>query len=158
MPWQGFGCCRAQVGRTQISQAVLPTATRPATAATSARMVSTGLSVGASATGAGANRGAGAGAEVRATAGAAAPARAAGGAAVWAGAAAENAGAGAAAPPPLGPPGGRVGSLIVGAAEGLGGKLIRTVSFFGWTFPVSFFGGTAPVGILGMFSAIITHD
>jgi hypothetical protein len=31
-------------------------------------------------------------------------------------------------------PGGNVGSLIVGAAPGLGGKLIRTVSFFGF-FP-----------------------
>ncbi len=30
-----------------------------------------------------------------------------------------------------GPPGGNVGSLIVGAAEGLGGRLMRTVSFFG---------------------------
>ena len=47
---------------------------------------------------------------------------------------------------PVGPPGGSVGSLIVGAAVGLGGKLMRTVSFFGWTLPVSFFGGsTAPV-------------
>jgi len=44
--------------------------------------------------------------------------------------------------------------LIVGAAEGFGGKLIRTVSFFGWTLPVSFLGGTAPPGMLGMFSAI----
>jgi hypothetical protein len=43
---------------------------------------------------------------------------------------------------------------MVGAAEGLGGKLMRTVSFLGWTFPVSFFGGTAPLGMLGMFSAI----
>jgi hypothetical protein len=43
---------------------------------------------------------------------------------------------------------------MVGAADGLGGKLIRTVSFFGWTFPVSFFGGTAPAGTFGMFSAI----
>ena len=42
----------------------------------------------------------------------------------------------------------------MGAADGLGGKLIRTVSFLGCTFPVSFLGGTAPVGILGMFSAI----
>ena len=47
-----------------------------------------------------------------------------------------------------------MGSLIVGAAEGLGGKLMRTVSFLGWTLPVSFFGGTAPVGMLGIFSAI----
>jgi hypothetical protein len=43
---------------------------------------------------------------------------------------------------------------MVGAADGLGGKLMRTVSFLGWTFPVSFFGGTAPAGPLGMFSAI----
>jgi hypothetical protein len=43
---------------------------------------------------------------------------------------------------------------MVGAAEGLGGKLMRTVSFLGWTLPVSFFGGTAPLGTLGMFSAI----
>jgi hypothetical protein len=43
---------------------------------------------------------------------------------------------------------------MVGAAEGFGGKLIRTVSFLGWTFPVSFLGGTAPDGIFGMFSAI----
>jgi hypothetical protein len=53
-----------------------------------------------------------------------------------------------------GAPGGSVGSLIVGAAVGLGGRLIRTVSFLGWTLPVSFFGGIAPVGmpgILGMF-------
>jgi hypothetical protein len=68
-----------------------------------------------------------------------------------------NVGAGeaAAAGAADGPPGGRVGSLIVGAAEGFGGKLIRTVSFFGWTLPVSFFGGIAPPGVLGMFSAII---
>jgi hypothetical protein len=32
---------------------------------------------------------------------------------------------------PVGPPGGNVGNLIVGAADGLGGKLIRTVSFLG---------------------------
>jgi len=30
-----------------------------------------------------------------------------------------------------GPPGASVGNLIVGAAVGFGGKLIRTVSFFG---------------------------
>ena len=68
-----------------------------------------------------------------------------------------DAGAGAAdgaADAPVGPPGGSVGSLIVGAADGFGGKLIRTVSFLGWTLPVSFFGGTAPPGVLGMFSAI----
>jgi hypothetical protein len=43
---------------------------------------------------------------------------------------------------------------MVGAAVGLGGKLIRTVSFLGWTFPVSFFGGSVTLGMLGMFSAI----
>jgi hypothetical protein len=53
---------------------------------------------------------------------------------------------------PVGPPGGSVGNLIVGAVDGLGGKLIRTVSFLGWTLPVSFFGGgVAPAGTLGMF-------
>jgi hypothetical protein len=56
---------------------------------------------------------------------------------------------------PVGPPGGSVGSLMVGAADGLGGKLMRTVSFLGWTLPVSFFtGGTAPVGAPGMFKGI----
>ena len=44
--------------------------------------------------------------------------------------------------------------MMVGAAVGLGGRLMRTVSFLGWTLPVSFFGGMAPVGMLGMFSAI----
>jgi hypothetical protein len=43
---------------------------------------------------------------------------------------------------------------MVGAAEGLGGRLIRTVSFLGCTLPVSFFGGIAPAGTLGMLSAI----
>jgi len=56
---------------------------------------------------------------------------------------------------PVGPPGGSVGSLMVGAVEGLGGKLMRTVSFLGWTLPVSFLtGGTAPVGAPGMFEGI----
>jgi hypothetical protein len=60
---------------------------------------------------------------------------------------------------PLGPPGGNVGSLIVGAADGFGGKLIRTVSFFGCTLPVSFFGGgTAPVGMFGIFSALAMNS
>jgi hypothetical protein len=59
---------------------------------------------------------------------------------------------------PVGPPGGSVGSLMVGAVDGFGGKLMRTVSFLGWTLPVSFFGGTAPPGapgMLGGMSAII---
>jgi len=46
------------------------------------------------------------------------------------GAAAGTAATGA-ADAPVGPPGGSVGSLIVGAAVGLGGKLMRTVSFLG---------------------------
>jgi hypothetical protein len=62
---------------------------------------------------------------------------------------------------PVGPPGGNVGNLIVGAADGLGGKVMRTVSFFGWTLPVDFFMGVTgapgmPGGIGGCgFSAII---
>ena len=52
---------------------------------------------------------------------------------------------------PVGPPGGSVGNLMVGAAVGLGGKLMRTVSFFGWTRPVVFFiGGIAPAGPPGV--------
>lgn len=43
---------------------------------------------------------------------------------------------------------------MVGAAEGFGGNVMRTVSFLGWTLPVSFLGGTAPAGVLGMLSAI----
>src|SRR5438552_9068287 len=47
------------------------------------------------------------------------------------------------------------GILMVGAAVGLGGKLIRTVSFFGCTLAASVgFGGTAPEGGIGMSSAI----
>ena len=38
---------------------------------------------------------------------------------------------------------------MVGAAVGLGGKLMRTVSFFGCTLPVDFFSGSAPVGAPG---------
>jgi hypothetical protein len=48
---------------------------------------------------------------------------------------------------------------MVGAAVGFGGKLMRTVSFFGCTLPVSFLGGwTAPEcpggGLGGGLSAI----
>lgn len=47
------------------------------------------------------------------------------------------------------------GILMVGAAVGLGGRLIRTVSFFGCTFAASAdFGGTAPPGGLELSSAI----
>ncbi len=123
------------------------------TAAATARMVSRGLLTGTATAEGWAGRG-GAGAAARVTvAGAAAPIRGAAGTAAGA-AVADNAGAGAAVEAAAGPPGGRVGNLMVGAAEGFGGKLIRTVSFFGWTFPVSFFGGTAPAGMFGMFSAI----
>src|ERR1700684_1610449 len=57
--------------------------------------------------------------------------------------------------PAVGPPGGKVGNLMVGAAEGLGGRLMRTVSFLGWTFePSGGLGGAAPPGKLGLLSAI----
>src|SRR5436190_6038745 len=144
-----YCCCRTFI----IRYSVEPTAARPTTAAAMAKIVSKVLTAGAAAT-TGAGRGApAAGADGRgaaAAAGAAAVGRA--GAGAWGGAAA----AGAAVPAigPVGPPGGRVGNLIVGAAEGLGGKLIRTVSFLGCTLPVSFLGGTAPVGTFGIFSAI----
>lgn len=47
------------------------------------------------------------------------------------------------------------GILIVGAAVGFGGRLMRTVSFLGCTLTASAgLGGTAPAGTLGMFSAI----
>ena len=50
-----------------------------------------------------------------------------------------------------GAPVGNVGNLIVGEAVGLGGKLIRTVSFFGCTLTASAgFGGTAPEGKFGI--------
>ncbi len=42
---------------------------------------------------------------------------------------------------PVGAGAGKVGNLMVGAAVGLGGKLMRTVSFFGCTLPVDFFNG-----------------
>jgi hypothetical protein len=54
-----------------------------------------------------------------------------------------------------GAPGAKVGNLIVGAEVGLGGKLMRTVSFFGCTLAASAgLGGNAPPGGLGVFSAI----
>jgi len=80
------------------------------------------------------------------------------GAAAARGAAGAAAGAAAADAPdkgtPVGPPGGSVGNLIVGAAEGFGGKLMRTVSFLGCTLPVDFFIGSAPWGAPGMFEGI----
>jgi hypothetical protein len=62
---------------------------------------------------------------------------------------------GAAALADDGAPGASVGSLIVGDEVGLGGKLMRTVSFFGWTFEASAgLGGRAPPGDVGKLSAI----
>jgi hypothetical protein len=43
-----------------------------------------------------------------------------------------------------GPTGGRVGSLIVGAAEGLGGRLSERFLFFGWNLAGFFFRGELP--------------
>lgn len=52
------------------------------------------------------------------------------------------------------PAGGTLGNRIVGEAVGFGGKVMRTVSFFGWTLASAGLGGTAPPGVFGMFSAI----
>jgi hypothetical protein len=132
----------------------VPTAAKPIIAAARASALSNPLTVGTAATGASAGRGAAAAIAVgRGATGAAAPARGGAGAAACAGAAVLKVGAGAAAGA-VGPPGGSVGNLIVGAADGFGGKLIRTVSFLGWTLPVSFLGGTAPCGIFGILSGI----
>ena len=84
----------------------------------------------------------GAGAAAARVTGAACAATGAGAAATGAAAPAAALGAGA-------------GILIVGAAVGFGGKLIRTVSFFGCTFAASVgLGGTAPDGVFGVLSAI----
>jgi hypothetical protein len=78
-----------------------------------------------------------------------------------AGAAAEGVPAAVVAPVGAGaagglPPAAGAGILIVGAAVGFGGKLIRTVSFFGWTLAGSAgCGGAAPSGVFGVSSAII---
>jgi hypothetical protein len=54
-----------------------------------------------------------------------------------------------------GAPGASVGNLIVGAEVGFGGKLMRTVSFLGWTLAASAgFGGKVPPGVVGVLSAI----
>lgn len=54
-----------------------------------------------------------------------------------------------------GPPEGIAGSLMVGEDAGFGGRLIRTVSFFGCTFAASGgLGGMAPSGEFGLFSDI----
>jgi hypothetical protein len=122
-------------------QTVVPTAAKAVTQAAMARILSNPLTVGAAATG----RWTGAVARGCATAGAAALLRSV----VWAIGAACEAGP---LDAPVGPPGGRVGNLMVGAAVGLGGRLIRTVSFFGWTRPVDFFIGdpASPAGAPGL--------
>ncbi len=109
----------------------LPRAAIPAIMAAIAKPTSKPLTVGAAeAARAGAGRcwdGAGAAAGRWATG-----AEEARGAAAGAGAAAaEGAPAAGTLAAPVGPPGGSVGNLIVGAAVGLGGRLIRTVSFLG---------------------------
>lgn len=140
--------------RSIIIQTVEPIASKPATQAAMARIVSRGLTVGTATTAARCTAGAG---RAAAAAGWAIVAPAATGAAVVVRGAATGAavpaggrgGAGAAPGTPLGapvgPPGGNVGNLMVGAADGLGGSVIRTVSFFGWTLPVDFFIGVTGV-------------
>jgi len=72
-------------------------------------------------------------------------------------AAAEGGGALGAADGGGGPPAGRLGNLMVADEEGLGGRLMRTVSFLGWTLAASpGLGGTGPAGMFGVFSAIET--
>jgi hypothetical protein len=118
----------------------------PTTAATIARALSTTLRE--EAMGTGRDTGAGRGATAGAAAGAR-PATVAAGAGVEV-AATGAAGAGVAAATAAGE-----GILIVGAAVGLGGRLIRTVSFFGCTLADSEgLGGAAPGGTCGIFSAI----
>ena len=140
-----------------IIQTVRPTAARATTAAAMASILSTGLML---VTAAGAGLAAGLGAVVGAAAAGAAAAERAGaaGAAELRKAGAPGAGgvgaAGAALEAPVGPPGGKVGSLMVGAAVGLGGRLMRTVSFLGWTRPVDFFIGSAPAGAPGLIGGI----
>ena len=100
----------------QIRYAVLATAAMPTRAAAIARAVSRPLTVATA--GMGARDGGG---------------RWATGAAVARGGGGAGAGADGAARlgAPVGPPGGKVGNLMVGAAVGLGGRLMRTVSFLG---------------------------
>jgi hypothetical protein len=124
-------------------------AARPATAAAMANPVSKPLTAGAGAwrgigegrvpvPGAAVGRGAVVGAAADEEEGTAAGAAATGAAAATGRGAAEGA-----------------GILMLGAAVGLGGRLIRTVSFFGCTLAASAgLGGTAPEGVPGMFSAI----
>jgi hypothetical protein len=140
--------------RIIIIQTVRPTAAKASTAAAIARTLSIGLIFDATAGATGLR-----GAAVVAAAGAAAAERAAaagaaelrnGGAPAAGGAGA----AGAALDAPVGPPGGNVGNLMVGAAVGFGGRLMRTVSFLGWTRPVDFFIGSAPAGAPGLIGGM----
>ncbi len=72
------------------------------------------------------------------------------------GAGAVGAAAGAAAAATAGVAAAGAGIRTVGAAVGLGGREMRTVSFFGWTLTGSgALGGTAPAGALGFTSDII---
>lgn len=133
--------------RTSTSTAMIAATTarprsRPLIDATGAMCLGAGAGFDAGAAavavgaGAGAERGAGVGAE-----------------GIEAGAAAAGPDTGAAAA--AGAMGAGAGILIVGAAVGFGGKLIRTVSFLGCTFAASAgLGGTAPEGVLGRLSAI----
>src|SRR5207245_9390045 len=137
------------------------TATRPTIAATTARAPSrTLMRLAAGATPArGASPGAPAGREACGEAGAAVagrgpeatPGSEVGGLGGASGPLAAGDPADAAADEAGGPPG-SVGSLIV--AAGLGGRLMRTVSFFGCTLAASDgLGGAAPGGGFGSFSA-----
>jgi hypothetical protein len=117
----------------------------------------TGIMGRGTAEGAGAGLTEVAGAAMRA--GAAPEAGGAGGAAALDGAGTPTTVAAGAAEPMAGGgvPGAKVGSFIVGAEVGLGGRLMRTVSFFGWTFAASAdLGGKAPPGDIGLLSAIIS--
>ena len=111
-------------------QTVVPIAARATTAAAMARILSIVLILAAAAGGAAGRR-----AAVGAAAGAGAPGLGCAAVAaderkvVAAGGVGTNEGDGAEAP--VGPPGGNVGSLMVGAAVGFGGRLMRTVSFLG---------------------------
>lgn len=156
---------------------MLATAASPITAAAMARPISNPLTPRRTGAGAIAGRAipdpvagaaaiAGLGAEL--VAGAAVAGRAVGGPAGVAVAGRGAAGGGGgpglavAGPAPGAPVAGSEGSLIV-AVAGLGGKLMRTVSFFGCTFAASAaFGGTGPepgpVGIFGVLSAITNRQ
>ena len=131
MPAAATAAMRAKIASTLST--VLIVCTRGATAGATGRCpVAAGTEVGRCVV-------IGAGAAARGAAGAAAGAAAEG---------ADDMGT------PVGPPGGSVGNLIVGAAEGFGGKLMRTVSFLGCTLPVDFFIGSAPCGAPGILEGI----